>query len=152
MVAAALILVAVSLWVRYGGAMGGWMDGLKRQAQAPAIPEAQDEPPWAMRSGEDDQTQPLRLQVLNATGRPRLALETGDMLRTWGVDALDRGNAPEGAFPETLLIVRGERQEAVAELARRLGGIPVILQRRPDLMLDATLVLGHDWANYRWPG
>jgi len=29
--------------------------------------------------------------------------------------------------------------------------VPVLLQRRDDLMLDATLVLGQDWEDYRWP-
>jgi hypothetical protein len=97
---------------------------------------------------------PLRLQILNATGVSRLALERGESLRRWGVDTLDKTNAPGWPFPETLLVVRSEREgcrAAVAALAERMGGVPVIVQRREDLMLDATLVLGHDWQEYRWP-
>ncbi len=96
----------------------------------------------------------LRLQILNATGVNRLALETGDRLRHWDVDTLDRGNAPAWPFPETLLLVRAEkpaRQAVVEKLAKRMGGVPVLLQRRGDLVLDATLLLGHDWEDYHWP-
>ena len=72
----------------------------------------------------------------------------------WGVDTLDKTNAPAWPFPETLLVVRSEREgcrAAVAALAERMGGVPVIVERREDLMLDATLVLGQDWQEYRWP-
>jgi len=97
---------------------------------------------------------PLRLQVLNATGVSRLALDKGEALRRWGVDALEKTNAPDWPFPETLLILRSSREgalESLRLLGERMGGVPVIIQRREDLLLDATLVLGHDWEEYHWP-
>lgn len=97
---------------------------------------------------------PLRLQVLNATGVSRLALDKGEALRHWGVDALEKTNAPDWPFPETLLILRSNREgalESLRLLGERMGGVPVIIQRREDLLLDATLVLGHDWEEYHWP-
>ncbi len=100
---------------------------------------------------EDAEALGLRLQVLNATRVPGLALRKGESLRPWGVDALDRGNAPPWPFNETLLLIRGGEREAVERLSDYLGGVPVLLQRREDLMLDATLILGQDWQRYTWP-
>ncbi len=100
---------------------------------------------------DDAEALGLRLQVLNATRVPGLALRKGESLRPWGVDALDRGNAPPWPFNETLLLIRGGEGEAVERLSDYLGGVPVLLQRREDLMLDATLILGQDWQRYTWP-
>ncbi|MCB1161969.1 LytR C-terminal domain-containing protein [bacterium] len=152
------LLLAVSLGLRYGprwrhgadAALSRVRDVLPGGGDATSAPGGAPQPAAAAAPNEA----PLRLQILNATGVNRLALERGEGLREWGVDALDRDNAPDYPFPETLLLVRSsspERLDAVRDLARRLGGVPVILQRRDDLMLDATLVLGQDWSDYRWP-
>jgi hypothetical protein len=151
-------LLLVSLGLRHGDALSpllsrdegprrGSAGGLAGGGPAPAVTATQPSAPAV-----DPAERLLSLQILNATGLNDLALEKGEALRdAWRVDVLDRANAPAWPFPETLLIQRGTRHAAVAELARRLGGVPVILQRRDDLALDATLVLGHDWRDYRWP-
>lgn len=158
-------LLAFSLALRHGDALrgldvpawlGGGGGGATSAADAPppaagATPGADAAPPSPAPDGEAEAH--VRLQILNGTGVNRLAFETGERLRAWDVDALDRGNAPPWPFPETLLVVRDARRAAaVQDLARRLGGVPVVLQRREDLMVDATLLLGHDWRDYRWPG
>ncbi len=150
-----LVLLVFSLALRYASDLGeglgrawDWSRGRLTGGEAVA-PEAVGEPEIAALP-----TIPLRLQILNATGVSRLALERGEALRHWGVDTLDKTNAPGWPFPETLLVVRSGREgcrAATLALAERMGGVPVIVQRREDLMLDATLVLGHDWQDYRWP-
>lgn len=149
-----LLLLLLSLGLRYGGGLRGLLPaaGGRGSGEAPRRIERAARAP-ERDEGEREERR-LRIQILNATGIDRLALQTGDGLRAWGVDVLDRGNAPAWPFPETLLLVRErgtERYEDVERLARRLGGVPVILQRREDLVLDATLVLGHDWEDYDWP-
>ncbi|MBM4116762.1 LytR family transcriptional regulator [bacterium] len=152
---AALALLVISLGLRYlppltAGLARVWRWGRER---APAETTA----PAPTRAGEQLDVLPaipLRLQVLNATGVNRLALDQGEALRRWGVDALEKTNAPAWPFPETLLILRSGREgglAAVRALAERMGGVPVIVQRREDLLLDATLILGHDWEEYHWP-
>jgi len=151
-----LALLGFSLALRYAPGLGEglgrawrWSRGQLPGAGETAAPTAADEAALAAQPAI-----PLRLQILNATGVSRLALERGESLRRWGVDTLDKTNAPGWPFPETLLVVRSEREgcrAAVAALAERMGGVPVIVQRREDLMLDATLVLGQDWQDYRWP-
>lgn len=149
---AVLALLLISLGLRYlppllGGAERAWRWSRERapvetvtaghSLEAAALPAI-----------------PLRLQVLNATGVNRLALDKGEALRRWGVDALEKTNAPDWPFPETLLILRSGREgalESLRALGERMGGVPVIVQRREDLLLDATLILGHDWEEYHWP-
>ena len=156
LLAAFLVLLVFSLALRYAPGLGEGLDRARRWSREhlagggeAAAPEATGEPEIAALPAIS-----LRLQILNATGVSRLALERGESLRRWGVDTLDKTNAPGWPFPETLLVVRSEREgcrAATAALAERMGGVPVIVQRREDLMLDATLVLGHDWQEYRWP-
>ncbi len=153
-----LLLLLLSVGIRYRGELGelvasfgrgegssGGLASAPRRAAVESVAESLEPEPDASA---------IQLQILNAAGVDRLALDTGDRLRLWGVDTLDRGNAPAWPFPETLLLVRSDeesRREAVEDLAARLGGVPVIMQRRRDLVLDATLLLGHDWDDYRWP-
>ncbi len=159
-----VILIVFSLVVRYGDRLRDLERLLPGRGGGDAAQLAAD--PGGTAGGESGSTAgpgkdgasrireepaPLRLQILNATGLNKLALETGESLRAWQVDALDRGNAPSWPFPETILVLRSDRGEEVGDLARRLGGVPVVVQRREDLMLDATLVLGHDWRDYEWP-
>jgi len=142
-----LSVLAFSLTLRYGELVlrpraedaGGGVGRAEPREKDP-VPRQPDAQPLG-----------LRLQVLNATPEPGLALRKGESLREWGVDALDRGNAPPWPFNETLLLVRGEKRAAVDSLSAYLGGVPVLMQRREDLMLDATLILGQDWQRYNWP-
>jgi hypothetical protein len=148
-----VLLLLLSLGLRHRDRLSGLSIGSRvnersefAQTSTPKVTPEQEIAP--------EEEKGLRLQVLNATGVNRLALDTGDRLRHWGVDTLDRGNAPAWPFPETLLLVRTEqasRLAVVERLAERLGGVPVLLQRRGDLVLDATLLLGHDWEDYHWP-
>ncbi len=148
-----LLLLLISLGLRHRDRLDELSDLLRRTEQSshPAEIASPVAPPRDADEGDDAG---LRLQILNATGVDRLALDTSDRLRRWGVDTLDRGNAPAWPFPETLLLVRTERSSRLAEvkkLAASLGGVPVLRQNREDLVLDATLLLGHDWEDYQWP-
>ncbi|MCP4548945.1 MAG: LytR C-terminal domain-containing protein [bacterium] len=145
-----ILLLLYSLALRYDIGLDDIGRLLERDGGETSPPASVYSPPAEVvseKSGEE----PLRLQILNATGIKDLALQTGEKLRLWNVDAVDRGNAPSWPFPETMLIVRNGHRRAIYELARKLDGIPVVIQRRPDLMLDGTLILGHDWEKYNWP-
>ncbi len=152
-IAIVALLFLISLTMRHRDRLAGF-SLLPRGDEQAAIPDRRAPRKASAPEPAEAAEQGLRLQILNATGVNRLALETGDRLRHWDVDTLDRGNAPAWPFPETLLLVRAEkpgRLAVVEKLAKRLGGVPVLLQRRGDLVLDATLLLGHDWENYHWP-
>jgi hypothetical protein len=143
-----LSILAFSLTLRYGDLLirprSGEAGEIKREEILREHREQSIRP-------DDAEALGLRLQVLNATRVSGLALRKGESLRPWGVDALDRGNAPPWPFNETLLLVRSGERAAVDRLAAYLGDVPVLVQRREDLMLDATLILGQDWQRYHWP-
>ena len=139
-------ILAFSLTLRYG-------ERLMRPEEPELAADRSEEVLVRLQGTRPADAPPLgiRMQVLNATRVPGLALRKGESLRSWGVDALDRGNAPPWPFNETLLLLRAGEREPVDRLSTYLGGVPVLLQRRDDLMLDATLILGQDWQRYTWP-
>jgi hypothetical protein len=155
LIAAFLILLLFSLGVRYRTSLvdgGRWLQTRLQTDRSADSRQDQSSTDGAVGStGEEVGSSPLSLQILNATGVRDLALETGQRLRAWDIDVIDRGNAPSWPFPETMLIVRRGGGDRVEDLSGRLGEVPIIIQRRDDLVLDATLILGHDWQKYRWP-
>lgn len=91
------------------------------------------------------QEKPVRVEVLNASGRPGLAAEVRRILRDRGFDVVDIGNAP-GFAPDTSLVLdRVGRMDAARQVADALGIRRVYARPDSNLYLDATVVLGRDW-------
>ena len=87
-----------------------------------------------------------RVEVLNASGRSGLARAVTDQLRGGGFDVVYFGNAPASLGDSSIVIAR-LRSDAVARAAaRRLGIEKVRTQVDTTLYLDATVVVGVDWA------
>lgn len=88
----------------------------------------------------------VSLEVLNGAGDKGAAERVSDRLRDLGFDVKTFGNA-RGGFDheETVLLDRSRRPGAAAAIAAALGGVPVKVEPAPELYLDATLILGHDW-------
>lgn len=110
-------------------------------------------PPVVDEGGGSAATAPaerVRVEVLNASGRPGLARQATDVLRDRGFDVVHFGNAPGGYAPDSSLVLdRVGKMEAARRVADAAGIHRV--QARPDanLYLDVTVVLGRDW---RAPG
>lgn len=91
------------------------------------------------------QAKPVRVEVLNASGRAGLAAEVRRILRDQGFDVVDIGNA-QGFAPDTSLVLdRVGRMDAARQVADALGIRRVYARPDPNLYLDATVVLGRDW-------
>jgi hypothetical protein len=87
-----------------------------------------------------------RLEVLNASGRGGAARHVTDLLRTHGFDVVFFGNAPAAAGDSSAVLDRSGN-DAVARAAARALGISVVETRRDTtLYLDATVIVGVDWA------
>lgn len=86
---------------------------------------------------------PITAEVLNGTGRPRLARLGARLLREQGIDVLATGNADSHATTR-ILVRRGSR--AAGETVQRALGIGAV-DSVPDslLRLDVTVVLGADF-------
>lgn len=126
-----LVVTALAVLVLVGSLVAGLGDaGGERAGVAP------DEPP----------TDPVRVEVLNAAGVPGLARDATDRLRSAGFDVVYYGNA-QGFSPDSSLVLdRAGREEDARQVADALQIGRV--HSRPDtsLYLEATVVIGRDWA------
>lgn len=89
-----------------------------------------------------------RVEVLNGAGEPGIAETTAERLRSRGFDVVFFGNAENFDFPSTRVIARSESVGAARRLADVLGVDSVRREPRPDLYLDATVILGADWKGH----
>ncbi len=110
-------------------------------------PEERERRPEAVREGDawavPGSQIPITAEVLNGTGRPRLARLGARLLREKGIDVLSTGNADSHAT--TRIIARRGSRDA-AEAVQRALGIGAV-DSVPDslLRLDVTVVLGADF-------
>ncbi|HEX8694887.1 MAG TPA: LytR C-terminal domain-containing protein [Longimicrobium sp.] len=87
----------------------------------------------------------VRVEVLNASGRPGLAREATRILRDRGFDVVSFGNA-RGFGPDTSQVLdRVGRMDAARQVADALAIRRVLARPDSNLYLDATVVLGRDW-------
>lgn len=114
-----------------------------------------DSPPAAQtRRGErpDDAAvvpagQRVRVEVLNASGKPGLASEGRRVLRDHGFDVVQIGNAPKEFGPDSSVILdRVGKIENARAVADSLGIRRVLARPDSNLYLDVSVVLGKDWA------
>jgi len=92
--------------------------------------------------------EPPRVEVLNGAGEPGIAETAAERLRSRGFDVVFYGNAENFDFPSTRVIARSDRMEAARRLAASMSLDSVRREPRPDLYLDATVILGADWQRH----
>ena len=117
---------------------------LSRRGRAPSL--APREAPADAKAGADAPAGRVRVEVLNASGRPGLAREGTRVLRDRGFDVVSFGNAPRGFGPDTSMVLdRVGRMDAARQVADAAGIRRVHARPDSNLYLDATVVLGRDW-------
>ncbi len=62
---------------------------------------------------------------------------------------VEMADAPHDTFSRSLLVNRRLGDDQAAQLAARLGGMPVLREWDPRCREDAVIVLGHDHDRYR---
>jgi hypothetical protein len=137
-----LTLLAVAALI--GSLAWGLLGGRGGPSSSLPEPDAREAPPAASVPAPAAR---VRVEVLNASGRPGLAREGTRILRDAGFDVVSFGNA-EGYSPDSSLVLdRAGRIETARRVADAVGIRRV--QARPDanLYLDATVVLGRDWRS-----
>jgi hypothetical protein len=87
-----------------------------------------------------------RVEVLNASRRSGVARHATDRLRAAGFDVVFFGNAPAGSPDSSVVIDRVGRGDVARAVADRLGISRIDAQRDTTLLLDATVILGVDYA------
>jgi hypothetical protein len=86
-----------------------------------------------------------QIEVLNGCGVSGIAARAQDYLREKGYDVVNVENARDFRYRRTLVIDRGGDVRIARALARDLGTSNLIRQVRPDLVLQATVILGEDY-------
>lgn len=90
-----------------------------------------------------------QIEVLNGCGVSGIAARAQEFLREKGFDVVNVENARGFDYEETLVIDRGGDVGIARALARALGTENVIRQVRPDLVLQATVILGKDYRTLK---
>lgn len=98
----------------------------------------------------DDPVRPeerVRVEVLNGAGDPGAAERAAGWLRAKGFDVVYFGNAEDFDHQETVVVDRSGEREGADRVARTLGLDSATVDPRPDLFLEATVILGSDWRS-----
>jgi hypothetical protein len=88
--------------------------------------------------------QPIRIELLNGSGRSGLAGELASYLRDGGFDVLEVSNADRADYRATLVVNRTEATEPGKVVAEYLGTRHVIQQISSQEMIDVTVIVGRD--------
>ncbi|HEX8358502.1 MAG TPA: LytR C-terminal domain-containing protein [Longimicrobium sp.] len=87
----------------------------------------------------------VRVQVLNASGRPGLAREATRKLRDRGFDVVEFGNG-KGFPPDSSVVLdRSGKVDMARQVADAVGIRRIAARPDSNLYLDVTVVLGRDW-------
>jgi hypothetical protein len=88
--------------------------------------------------------QPIRIELLNGSGRAGLAGELASYLRDGGFDVLEVSNADRADYRTTLVVSRTAVPEPGKVVAEYLGTRHVIQQISSQEMIDVTVIVGRD--------
>lgn len=96
--------------------------------------------------GMENLTNRIKVEVLNGAGERGLARQFADRLRLLGFDVVATGNADHFDHDVTHVLDRSGRLGAALTVARELSADSLAAAIEPELFLDASVVVGSDWA------
>jgi len=94
---------------------------------------------------------PIRIELLNGSGRSGLAGELASYLRDGGFDVLVVSNADRSDYRNTIVVNRTEWPDQGNTVADYLGTRHVIQQLRAQEMIDVTVIVGRDARRWTQP-
>ncbi|MCB2198040.1 LytR C-terminal domain-containing protein [bacterium] len=97
-------------------------------------------------------TRPVRIEILNGCGVPKLAAQYADLLRSRGYDVRDTRNADRSNYQNSLIYDRTDLAGQAVRLADLLGISTSQVTDNPNSQLvdvDLTLVLGDDHSTFK---
>jgi len=94
---------------------------------------------------------PIRIELLNGSGRPGLAGDLASYLRDGGFDVLEVSNADRADYRNTLVVSRTAAPEPGKIVAEYLGTRHVIQQIGTQEMIEVTVIVGRDARRWTQP-
>ncbi|MGD9140474.1 MAG: LytR C-terminal domain-containing protein [bacterium] len=88
------------------------------------------------------------VEVRNGCGTRGLGDKVASYLRDEGFDVILVGNAEDFEFKETMVVDRSGEWAKAREVARVLGGVPVVRQISSGTLADATVIVGRDFEDF----
>ena len=99
--------------------------------------------------GPREDSNPIRVEVLNGCGIPRLARGVSWELRRLGLDVVSVGDARQQDFERTVIVERrSEKLRNARRLAATIGCTNILKDVDSTLYLEATLILGSDYQRF----
>jgi hypothetical protein len=95
--------------------------------------------------------QPVRIELLNGSGRAGLAGQLASYLRDGGFDVMEVSNADRFDYRTTLVVNRTAEPEPGKVVAEYLGTRHVIQQEGSQEMIDVTVIVGRDARHWTEP-
>ncbi len=135
-----LVVVLLAAGVLLGSFLLEWRERTLHTTRAGSIIEGV--PGSLVPESEDAR---VSVEVLNGAGETGAAARITDALRAAGFDVKTFGNAASFDHDRTLVLDRSGRDGAARSVAEALGVDTVRADPRPELYLDATIILGRDW-------
>lgn len=93
---------------------------------------------------------PVRIEILNGCGVPKLAAKYESILRSKGYDVRSTGNADNHRYLNTLILDRTNLSGQALKLAGTMGVAGEFVTMKPDPRLvdiDLTVILGKDYPD-----
>ena len=94
---------------------------------------------------------PVRIELLNGSGRPGLAGDLASYLRDGGFDVIEVSNADRADYRNTLVVSRTEAPEPGKIVAEYLGTRHVIQQIGTQELIEVTVIVGRDARRWTQP-
>ncbi len=91
----------------------------------------------------------IRVQVLNGSGEGGVGARVATFLREGGFHVVEVKNADRMDYFATMVVAREEDSASAREVARYLGGLPLIQQAWSNDLAEVTIVLGGDRSRLR---
>ena len=128
---ALLLIAALGLWSQMRSAANGPTGRSARELFTP-----EERAPEGVR---------IRVEILNATATPRLALSATRLLRDRGFDVVSIGNSP-ARRDNTLVLDRTSHPDWARLVASVLGRGAIEARADTSRYVDVTVLLGADWT------
>jgi hypothetical protein len=126
---------------------GSGAGAAERSSPAAQRSRARESPPSS--TGLDRE---IRVQVENGCGVTGAAASLASALRrAGGFDVVEIGNAENFDFEVTVVVDRTGRGNAAREVARALGGAPIVRQRLQQTRFEVTVIVGYDKGRWSEP-